>query len=232
MNISDLIIVKNHHFCILNKPAAMPAVPDTTGDMSLLQLAGQYFRQTLYVVHRIDRPVSGLVLFAKSKKMAAYFSSLWQDKKISKTYLALIEGRHDPATGIMQDHIDPRISRGNKSRTHDGSDVNAETGYEIIAAMDNYSLVRLQPHTGRHHQLRVQLASHLAPIKGDVKYGARRANKDRSIHLHAYSIAFAHPVSGEMLQYTAPLPDDKLWQDAYATWIGTENLSQPPTPHT
>lgn len=215
MNISELIIAKNHHYCILNKPAGLPAVPDTTGDISLLQIAEQYFKQKLFVVHRIDRPVSGIVLFAKNKKNAAFFSALWKEQKIEKEYLALIEGHFEKNSGVLKDHIDLKISKGNKSRTNVSEETNAETAFDIIAPMENYTLLSLKPHTGRHHQLRLQLARHLAPIKGDVKYGARRANKDRSIHLHAYQISFAHPVSGEQLSFFAPVPDEKLWQDAF-----------------
>jgi len=144
---------------------------------------------------------------------AAYFSQLFHDKKIEKEYLALIEGSQFTGSGELQHFISPKISAGNKSRIIEDTEMehNAETSFTILGNTDKYSIILLKPHTGRHHQLRAQLAATMSPIKGDVKYGARRGNKDRSIYLHAYRIRFPHPVSGEEMIYVAPPPKDVLW---------------------
>ncbi|HQW12188.1 MAG TPA: RluA family pseudouridine synthase [Saprospiraceae bacterium] len=213
MVFSELILAKNHQYCIINKPAGVPLSKDKTGDTALIDLAEIYFKQPMFVVHRIDRPVSGVVILAKNQKSAAYFSQLFHDKKIEKEYLALIEGSQFTGSGELQHFISPKISAGNKSRIIEDTEMehNAETSFTILGNTDKYSIILLKPHTGRHHQLRAQLASTMSPIKGDVKYGARRGNKDRSIYLHAYRIRFPHPVSGEEMIYVAPPPKDVLW---------------------
>lgn len=214
MPFSDCIIEKNHQFCIVDKPATLPSCKDKSGDLSLQEMTEKYMKQSLYLVHRLDRPVYGLLLFAKSPQAAANLSSQFKNKTIKKYYLAIIEGKFDEKSGIFKDTLELKKRRGNKSKikTEEENDPNAITHFEILGSLDRYSLVMLIPETGKIHQLRAQVAHHLSPIKGDVKYGARRKNEDRSIDLFSWKIEFHHPVTNEQLAYTAPFPGATIWQ--------------------
>lgn len=216
MQFSEQVLIKNHQFCVINKLAGQPVQPDKTGDTSILDMAEKYFHHKLYLVHRLDRPVSGLILLAKKPASAAQLSELFKERKVDKTYLALVENEMPETEGTLIHQIDPSPKKNNKSHTkedvEDVSDNIAVTHYKILGKTTKYTLVQLKPVTGKHHQIRAQLSSVGCPIKGDVKYGARRGNKDRSISLHAWKISFAHPVSREQNDFMAPLPEEVLWQ--------------------
>ena len=169
----------------------------------------------LGVVHRLDRPVSGVVVFAKTSKALARLNTMFRDGQVKKTYWAITQGRPQK----MEDTISGWLTRNekqNKSYTHDhevkGSK-KAVLSYKLRAVTDRYSLLEVSLLTGRHHQIRCQLAAIGCPIKGDLKYGARRSNADGSISLHARSVQFEHPVSHEMIKVEAPVPEDNLWRD-------------------
>lgn len=214
MQFSEQVISKNHQFCVVNKPAGVPVQPDKTGDISLLDLAEKYFKQKMFLIHRLDRPVSGIILFAKKDTSAALMSELFRDRNIDKTYLALVENKMPQEEGTLEHQLDPSPLRRNKSyaKSNPGGDSHiAVTKYKVLGQTDNYTLVQLNPLTGRHHQIRAQLAAVGCPIKGDVKYGARRGNKDRSIALHAWKITFMHPVNNEINTFEASLPEVPLW---------------------
>lgn len=169
----------------------------------------------LGVVHRIDRPVSGVVLFAKSSKALRRMNEKIRDREVEKRYWAIVERTIVPRSGELTHHIS-RDTKQNKSRatlSPTPSSKEAKLRYEVICDGTNYSLVEVELLTGRHHQIRAQLAAVGSPIKGDLKYGARRSNPDGGISLHSRSMSFLHPVSKEPCKIVAPLPEgDSLWK--------------------
>ena len=217
MQYSDLLLDKNHKYFVVNKPAGLPAQNDKSGDTSLMSLSEIYFKHKVFPVHRIDRPVSGIVLFGKDPSTASILSGYFHENKIMKIYLAMVEGQMSEQKGVLKNELATFNKRINKSFVGDQDNEKGQTmitEYEVLGQSDHYTLVQIRPLTGRHHQIRAQLAHVGCPIKGDVKYGARRNNKDRSIHLHAWKLFFPHPVSGEPKEYIAPLPVDPLWDFA------------------
>ena len=216
MQFSEQVLAKNHQYCIINKPAGQPVQPDKTGDNSTMDMCKKYFHHDVYLVHRIDRPVSGLVLFAKNTRSAAWLSELFRSKELDKTYLAIVENEPPHTSGSLVSRIIEKKTGGNKSRIGEDNSANkgreAITKYEVIGRTDKYTLLAIKPVTGRKHQIRAQLAEAGCPIQGDVKYGARRGNKDRSIGLHAWRLSFTHPITGEIANFEAPLPNTNLWQ--------------------
>ena len=216
----DLILYNDTHLIVLNKPATIPTQPDLTGDVSFLQLTEDFLKEKLYVVHRLDRVASGIVVFAKTEQAAAFLSKQFQDKTTEKTYLAVVENRPPKDTDLLV-HFLTQNSKTNKSKVSDietkGSK-RSEMRYILPigtrrAVSDRYFLLEIQLLTGRHHQIRAQLAHIGCCIKGDVKYGARRSNPNRSIYLHAFQLRFKHPVKQESLFFEC-LPDrtDRLWE--------------------
>jgi 23S rRNA pseudouridine1911/1915/1917 synthase len=209
------ILFSDAAILVLNKPAALPMTPDKTGDDSLLSLAEKQFRQQLHAVHRIDRPASGIVLLARSPEAMAELSRFMQQRSIEKTYLAVVQGIPPVQEGRLV-HFLTKNEAKNKvfaSEEPQSGAERAELEYRVIGSGERYHLLEIQLHTGRHHQIRAQLAAIGCPIKGDVKYGARRNNPDRSIHLHAWKISFEHPFSGEILAFEAPVPQtDGAWK--------------------
>lgn len=212
MQLSELIIFQSHQYVVANKPAGVPTQPDKTGDKSLYDLLTIYCKSELYVIHRLDRPVSGIVIFAKTKKAAAILNKQFQDKKVEKTYLAVVKEPLDPEEGALVHYLKKQGKQERVFKVPTPGALHAELFYRTIGKTDNYTLLKIQPTTGRFHQIRAQLAAAGSPIKGDAKYGFRRNNPDRSIHLHALKISFEHPVTQHILTYEAPLPDDTLWK--------------------
>lgn len=212
-----LIIAQNNQFAIVNKPSGVTISPDKTGDISLIEMIKGYLKCPLFLCHRIDRPVSGVVLFAKTKKAQIHFNAAFQDKTIQKEYLAVVKTAPEPSKGVWKDKImkDGQKNRAfivNKDTKEVEKSKEANLSYELKGGSDNFQLIHLKPETGRFHQIRAQLGHHGHPIKGDVKYGFKRSNKDRSIHLHAWKLSFTHPISKEKMQFEAPLPkEDALW---------------------
>lgn len=192
----------------------MAVVRDKTDDKALLDLAEIYTKSSVYLTHRIDRPASGLVLFAKTKGALAAINAQFQNRKIKKTYLAVVGKLPEPASGHLIHYL-KKNGRLNKSFAADEGTAGAkkaELSYEHLDSIDNYHLLKIELHSGRHHQIRAQLATINAPIKGDVKYGFRRKNADRSIHLHAWQLDFQHPTTQEHIHLEAPLPEETVWQ--------------------
>lgn len=206
--LSDLagrILYEDNHLLILNKRAGEIVQGDLTGDKPLLELARDYLRDAgnkpgnvfCGLVHRLDRPVSGAVIFARTSKGLARMNELIRQRNIEKQYWAIVEGT-PPDTDAKLQHFLYRNTQTNKSHvsliSHEGWQC-AELSYTVLAASERYSLLEVTLHTGRHHQIRAQLSAIGCPIKGDLKYGARRSNEDGSISLHARRLAFTHPVS-------------------------------------
>ena len=212
MRISDLILHNDHHIVVCNKPAGMPTQADKTGDKSLHDLAEAFCKRRLFIVHRLDRPVSGVVVFAKSKEAAATLSSQFAENKVGKTYLAVVSPGIDPGEGTLVHMLD--TTRKSKTRIIEGEKDGKESrlDYKLVMSLDNYDVLEVHPQTGRTHQIRAQLGAAGHPVKGDVKYGARRGNKDRSIHLHCRQLEFLHPSTGLLLLLQAELPEEVLWQ--------------------
>lgn len=212
--ISDLIVDNNNQYIIANKPAGLPCVPDKSEDKNLKNLLESYAKHDIHVITRIDRPVSGLTIFGKSQKAARSLTTQIQEKKIEKTYLAIVEGTPKDSSATITDYL--LKSNGNKSIVASVEDKKAKEAilsFDTVLKLENYTILKVKIKTGRFHQIRVQLSNYGCPIKGDVKYGARRKNKDRSIYLHAYQVNFQHPVTIEKQNYTT-LPDqsDNLWK--------------------
>ena len=211
MRFGDLVLFNDHQIIACAKPAGMPTQEDKTGDPSLHRLAQAYCKRDLYVVHRLDRPCSGLVVFAKTKSAASVLSAGLAERKFEKKYMAVVPLGIEPAEGTLSDYI-AKIGAGKVRVTNDEKDgKNAQLDYTVVSKIDNYSLVEIRPSTGRLHQIRAQLSAHGFPVKGDVKYGSRRKNKDRSIHLHSYSMTLRHPTKGEQMTLVCPLPDETVW---------------------
>ena len=214
MNIKDWIVYQDDAFIAFNKPAMLPTQPDLTGDVSLLDLIDSYLGTKNHLLHRLDRPTSGLVLFAKNEKAAAHVNQQFQNRETKKRYLAVVENAPIPKTDNLQHFL---IENKEKNKSYiveaDKKDAKrAELHYILRGSSDRYHLLEIELKTGRHHQIRAQLSAIGCPIKGDVKYGARRANRDRSIHLHAWQLTFWHPFLNKKIDLTAPLPNEILWQ--------------------
>lgn len=216
------VLYEDNHIIVINKAAGEIVQGDKTGDKSLCDIMKQYLKEKyakpgnvfIGLPHRLDRPVSGIVVLAKTSKALERLNRMFSEGAVKKIYWALTKGKPIPSEGELVSWI-VRNEKMNKSFSHakevSGSK-RAVLHYKHIAASQNYNLIEVELKTGRHHQIRCQLSSIGCPIKGDLKYGAQRSNPDGSISLHARYVEFTHPVSKELIQITAPLPADRLWQ--------------------
>ncbi|MEO6189761.1 MAG: RluA family pseudouridine synthase [Saprospiraceae bacterium] len=214
-SISNLIIFHDHHYLLANKPSGMPVQEDKTGDSNLLRMMQAYCKHDLFLCNRIDRPVSGAVLLAKNKESQQHLSKWSYGKDFKKTYLAIVPIVEIPEMGTWTDFLfhDTKFnkSRIEKSALHKDAK-KATLHYRIVQTLDQYRLLEITTETGRFHQIRSQLASRNMPIKGDVKYGARRGNKDRSIGLHAWKISWIHHSLNKKMEFEIKLPDQDIWK--------------------
>ncbi len=199
---------------IYNKAAGIPVQADKTGDTSLLELAEKYAKRSLHLVHRMDRPVSGAILLAKTKAVMTALTEQFRNRQIDKEYLAIVQVLPPQPEGTLV-HFLKKNEAKNISVAYpeeqSGSE-RAELHYRVLGSSERFHLLHIQLLTGRHHQIRAQLAAIGCPIRGDVKYGFKRSNKDRSIGLHSWKLSFEHPHSGETLSVVAPLPQEVVWQ--------------------
>lgn len=217
------VVYEDNHIIIVSKRSGEIVQGDKTGDLPLSETVKQYIKEKyqkpgnvfLGVVHRLDRPVWGLVVFAKTSKALTRLNKMFRDGEVHKTYWAITKEAPPAEEGVLTDWL-VRNERQNKSYAHSQETPNAKKAvlkYKVIAHSDHYHLLEVQLLTGRHHQIRCQLANMGCPIKGDLKYGAKRSNPDGSISLLARSVAFVHPVSKENIVVEAPLPpQDRLWE--------------------
>ena len=216
------VIYEDNHLIIVNKQAGEIVQGDKTGDAPLSDIVKNWLKEKhnkpgnvyLGVVHRLDRPVSGVVLFAKTSKALPRLNKMFAEhNKVTKTYWAIVQNRPTLPEGTLT-HWLTRQEKNNTARAYDrevpGSK-KAVLDYRLIASSDRYYLLEIHLHTGRHHQIRCQLAKMGCPIKGDLKYGAPRSNPDGSISLHARNLTIEHPVSHKTISITAPVPEDNLW---------------------
>lgn len=215
------ILFEDNHLLIINKKPSQIIQGDKTGDIPLSDYLKEYIRVRdqkpgnvfLGVVHRLDRPVSGVVIFSKTSKALSRLNSMLKSGEIRKTYWAVVKSPPPGNKGHLVSYL-RRDEQKNKSFTHDrpvAHSQKAELVYEIIGESKSFFLLEIQLLTGRHHQIRAQLAQLGCPVKGDLKYGFGRSNPDGSIHLHARSVEFLHPVKKETVSITADPPAEKLW---------------------
>ena len=226
------VLYEDNHIIIVNKASGEITQGDRTGDCPLSEIVKQYIKEAyakpgnvfLGVPHRLDRPVSGVVCFARTGKALSRLNDLFrQGEKIKKTYWAITANRPPQEAATLTEWM-IRNERQNKSYIVKEGTPEAKKAvldYKVLAHSDRYYLLEVHLHTGRHHQIRCQLAHMGCPIKGDLKYGAPRSNPDGSISLHARNITFEHPVSHTMIDVTAPTPDNKLWK-AFLTMLKQE----------
>ena len=212
--IGDWVLYKNNQLIAFNKPPALPTQPDKGEEKSLLDLGEIYTKSKLYLIHRLDRPAGGIVLFAKNKNALAHLNQQFSKRSVRKQYLAVVQAAPPAETGTLQHWLvkKPGQNKTTLSEVFQENATEAILKYQLLGKSDRYFLLSVELVTGRHHQIRAQLAAIGCCIKGDVKYGARRSNPDRSIHLHAWQLEFQHPVSGEQVTLVAPPPaTDPVW---------------------
>jgi 23S rRNA pseudouridine1911/1915/1917 synthase len=218
----DRIIFEDNHLIAINKNPGDISQGDKTGDVALVDLVAAFLKKKYNkpgdafcgLIHRIDRPVSGVTLFAKTSKALERMNKIFHDRQVQKTYWAVVKNKPTQNT-IHLVHYMTRNRQQNKSTAHikeKKESKKAELDLHVLCSSDNYHLLELLPLTGRHHQIRAQLAAIGCPIKGDLKYGFARSNDDASISLHARKLRFTHPVSNELVEITAPVPNEKLWK--------------------
>lgn len=217
------VLYEDNHIIAVNKTCNEIVQGDKTGDTPLSEIVKAYIKDKynkpgevfLGVTHRLDRPTSGVVLFARTSKALTRLNEMFKShEKIQKTYWAIVQNAPKQPQARLENWL-VRNEKQNKSyvakpRTKDAK--LAVLTYSTIATSDNYTLLEIQLETGRHHQIRCQLAAIGCPIKGDLKYGAKRSNPDGGISLHARQIAFIHPVSKQKICITAPIPNNSLWR--------------------
>ena len=229
IELENQILFEDNHIIIINKKSSQIVHSDKTGDVSLEEMVKHYLK-TKYnkpgnvycgLVHRLDRPVSGVVMFAKTEKALVRLNKMMKEHQIHKTYWAIVRNNNIKPKATLVNFL---IRNEKQNKTYVTKDTNkgkyAELDYEVLKKSDNYQLLKVNLKTGRHHQIRVQLSNIGCPIKGDLKYGFERSNKDASISLHARELEFLHPVKKEQIKIIAPLPQDSLWQ-----WFD-ENISK------
>ena len=216
------VIYEDNHIIIVNKQSGEIVQGDKTGDRPLSDIVKDYIKEKyakpgavfLGVVHRLDRPVSGLVVFARTSKALSRLNKMFAEGEVQKTYWAIVKNAPSQPEATLT-HWLVRNEKQNKSYAYTSEKPHSKKAmlkYKVIGHSDHYTLLEIQLMTGRHHQIRCQLAAMGCPIKGDLKYGAPRSNPDGSISLMSRRVEFIHPVSKELIVAEAPLPDDPLWQ--------------------
>ncbi len=215
------VIYEDNHIIIVNKTASEIVQGDKTGDKPLSEIVKVYIKEKynkpgnvfIGVPHRLDRPVSGIVVLAKTSKALARLNEMFRDGEVKKTYWAIVKNRPKKEEDLLENYL-VRNEKQNKSYAYDKEVANSKKAmlhYKLIGHSQNYFLLEVDLMTGRHHQIRCQLANMGCPIKGDLKYGAQRSNPDGSICLHARRVRFIHPVSKIEIDIVAPTPEGNLW---------------------
>ena len=215
------VLYEDNHIIIVNKTASEIVQGDKTGDTPLSEIVKQYLKEKyqkpgnvfIGVTHRLDRPVSGLVVFAKTSKALGRLNEMFRGGEVKKTYWAIVKNMPPEPEGELVHYLVCN-EKQNKSYAYDSEKPGSKKAilhYRLIGRSDNYCLLEVDLKTGRHHQIRCQLAKMGCPIRGDLKYGFPRSNPDGSICLHARRVRFVHPVSKELIEVVAPVPDSNLW---------------------
>ncbi|WP_333600426.1 RluA family pseudouridine synthase [Flavobacterium sp.] len=215
------ILHEDNHIIVVNKRVGDIVQGDKTGDKPLSEVVKEYIKDKyqkpgevfLGVVHRLDRPTTGIVVFARTSKALTRLNEMFSQRETQKTYWAVVKNKPPKTTDNLV-HFLKRNEKNNTSKAHTKEvpeSKKASLDYTIIKELDNYFVLEINLHTGRHHQIRAQLAAIGCPIKGDLKYGFDRSNPDGGIHLHARKLVFIHPVTKESLEIIAPTPKDAIW---------------------
>ena len=217
------VLFEDNHLIIINKRPGDIIQGDKTKDTPLVEIVKEYIKVKynkpgnvyLGVIHRIDRPTSGIVMFAKTSKALSRINTMLKNQDVNKLYWAITQNKPENKTGKLI-HWLRKNPKNNKS-THFSKETNnakkAVLNYRILKTLENYYLLEIKMQSGRHHQIRCQLQAIGCPIKGDIKYGSKRTNKDGSIDLHARNVKFIHPVNKKQIDIIAPLRDQKIWQN-------------------
>lgn len=216
------VLYEDNHIIIVNKNTSEIVQGDKTGDKPLSEIVKEWLKEKYNkpgnvfcgVTHRLDRPVSGIVIFAKTSKALSRLNEMFKNKEIKKLYWAIVKQTPKQEEATLIDYL-IKNEKQNKSYAYNIEKPNSKKAilhYKLISKSDNYNLLEVDLETGRHHQIRCQLANIRCPIKGDLKYGAERSNPDGGISLHARKVNFIHPVSKELIEVTAPVPNDNLWK--------------------
>ncbi len=215
------ILHEDNHIIVVSKRVGDIVQGDKTGDKPLSEIVKEYIKEKydkpgevfLGVVHRLDRPTTGIVVFARTSKALARLNDMFKNRETQKTYWAIVKNRPENDAATLE-HFLVRNEKNNTSKAHIKEVPNSKKAvldYRIIASLNNYFVLEIDLHTGRHHQIRAQLSAIGCPIKGDLKYGFDRSNPDGGICLHARRLTFIHPVTKENLTLIARVPDDTLW---------------------
>ena len=215
------ILHEDNHIIVVNKRVGDIVQGDKTGDKPLSEVVKEYIKEKynkpgevfLGVVHRLDRPTTGIVVFARTSKALERLNAMFSNRETQKTYWAVVKNK-PPKTSDNLVHFLKRNPKNNTSKAHlkeVPESKKASLDYTIIKELNNYFALEINLHTGRHHQIRSQLQAIGCPIKGDLKYGFDRSNPDGGIHLHARKLVFVHPVSKENIEIIAPTPNDVIW---------------------
>ena len=217
------ILYEDNHIIVVSKTSGEIVQGDKTGDKTLCDSVKEYIKEKyakpgnvfLGIAHRLDRPVSGIVIFAKTSKALSRLNNMFRDGEVHKLYWAITQNMPQKEEDTLT-HWIVRNEKQNKSYAYDREKPGSKKAmlhYKVISSTDNYTLLAVNLMTGRHHQIRCQLSAIGCPIKGDLKYGSRRSNNDGSISLHARKVEFVHPVSKQPMCIEAPVPDDRLWKE-------------------
>ena len=215
------VLFEDNHLIIVNKRVGDIVQGDKTGDVPLSEVVKDYIKEKydkpgnvfLGVVHRLDRPTTGIVAFARTSKALTRMNELFSSRAAQKTYWAIVKSRPSKTEDILVHYL-KRNPQNNTSKAYIKEvpdSKKASLDYKIIKELERYVALEINLHTGRHHQIRAQLAAIGFPIKGDLKYGFDRSNPDGGIHLHARKLVFTHPVTKESIQIVAPLPNEVIW---------------------
>ena len=213
------ILYEDNHLIAINKKAGDIVQGDKTGDTPLSDFVKAYIKKKykkpgevfLGTIHRLDRPTSGIVLYARTSKALSRMNEKFRNKGVKKTYWAVAENAPPNTSGTLESYLQKNQKKNKSYVTKNDVGKHAILEYKLLKKLDNFYHLEIKPKTGRHHQIRVQLANIGCKIKGDLKYGARRSNKDASIHLLAQKLEFIHPVKKEAISITAPAPKDSVW---------------------
>ena len=217
------ILFEDNHLIVINKRIGDLVQGDKTGDAPLSEIVKEYIKEKYHkpgavflgVIHRLDRPTSGIVVFAKTSKALTRLNETFKNRETQKTYWAIVKNQ-PPLTEDTLIHFIKRNPKNNTSKAHKNEvpeSKKASLSYKISKKLDHYYVLEVDLHTGRHHQIRAQLAAIGCPIKGDLKYGFDRSNPDGGIHLHARKLTLIHPVTKELLVFEASPPNDVLWNE-------------------
>jgi len=228
------VVYEDNHLLVINKPAGILVQGDNTRDKPLVNYGKEYIKKKynkpgevfLGVVHRLDRPVSGLVVFARTSKALERMNKIFHDRKVQKTYWAITKQKTRPEKGKMVDWLikdtAKNVSKVCSEETEGAK--RAELSYRYLGTLNRHHLIEVTPKTGRPHQIRVQLAAAGSPIRGDIKYGFNQPNQDASIHLHARKLYFMHPVKKEPVDLVAGLPESEFWEQFLTLDSPTDNF--------